>query len=265
MHSHFQLPLRKPFIVSRVSSPMLYVIGLGLHGDLTLEGCTIAQMCTVYIEAYTSVLTISLQKLEHILKRKITILTRKDVEETQYFLEEAKTSNVALLVVGDPLVATTHIEILLEAHKQNIKTKIIHNSSVYSAIAETGLQIYKFGKTATIPFPEKGFKPTSFYQVLQENKKIGAHTLMLLDIQADKKKYMNPKQAMEILYNLGYCQKIVCVSRLGCSTQNVVYGHIKDLLEFTEKYWGGPPHCVVIPGVLHFKEEEALEFYKVIP
>lgn len=263
MHLHSPPPLRKPFIVSRVSSPMLYLIGLGLHGDLTLEGRTAAKLCTVYIEAYTSVLTVSLEKLESILKKNITVLTRNDVEETQHFLEEAGTGNVALLVVGDPLVATTHIECVIEARKKNIKTKIIHNSSVYSAIAETGLQIYKFGKTATIPFPEKGFKPTSFYQILEKNKKMGAHTLMLLDIQADRERYMNPKQGMEILYNLGYHQDIICVSRLGSSSQNITYGPIKNLLEFTEEYWGAPPHCVVVPAALHFKEEEFLESYRV--
>lgn len=242
---------------------MLYLIGLGLNGDLTLEGLTTAQKCKIYLELYTSFLTVSIQDLERVVQKEITVLTRKNVEETQEFLKEAKTTDVALLVVGDPLVATTHAEIVIEATKQNIKTKIIHNASICSAIAETGLQIYKFGKTITIPFPQKGFQPTSFYEILQENRMIGAHTLVLLDIQQDEKKYMNPKKAMEILQGLGFQGEVVCISRLGCTDQCIAYGDIEDLLSLDEHYWGSPPHCMVVPSSLHFKEEEFLEVYRI--
>lgn len=243
---------------------MLYLIGLGLHGDLTVEGVAAAQKCTVYLELYTSLLTVPVQNLENVLQKKITILSRKDVEETQTFLEEAVYSDVALLVVGDPLVATTHVEIIIEARKRNIKTKIIHNSSIYSAIAETGLQVYKFGKTVTIPFPQKGFEPTSFYRILQKNKEIGAHTLVLLDIQEDQKKYMNPKLALQILLGLNFHGDIICISRLGSDYQHIVYGDSKDLSLLDESFWGSPPHCLVVPAELHFKEEEFLHVYKVI-
>lgn len=262
MRSLFQCLWRKPFIPLIPFVGMLYLIGLGLHGDLTVEGVAAAQHCTVYLEVYTSLLTVPVQDLESILQKKITVLTRKDVEETQTFLKEAVHTDVALLVVGDPLVATTHAEIIIEARKRNIKTKVIHNSSVYSAIAETGLQIYKFGKTVTIPFPQKGFEPTSFYRILQKNREMGAHTLVLLDIQEDQKKYMNPRQAMKILYKMGYRHEIVCVSRLGCNNQTIIYGNIKELLEYGG--WGAPPHCLVVPAALHFKEEEFLHNYKVV-
>ncbi len=209
---------------------MLYLIGLGLNGDLTLEGITTAQKCKVYLEMYTSFLTAPIEDLEKSVQKKITVLTRKDVEETQEFLKDARSTDVALLVVGDPLVATTHAEIIIEAQKQNIKTRIIHNSSIYSAVAETGLQIYKFGKTVTIPYPQKGFQPTSFYDVIQKNRSMGAHTLVLLDVQEDQKKYMDPKEAMEILFELGFQGRLVCGSRLGCPDQNIVYGNIEELL-----------------------------------
>lgn len=242
---------------------MLYLVGLGLNGDLTVEGLTVAKKSKVYLEVYTSFLTVSTQKLEEILQKNITILTRKDVEETQEFLSEAKTTDVALLVVGDPLVATTHAEIIIEARKQNIEVRIVHNASIYSAIAETGLQIYKFGKTVTIPFPHKGFQPTSFYETIQKNKDMGAHTLVLLDIQEDLKRYMNPREAVEILFELGFRGKLVCGSRLGCTDQNMVYGTIEELLQVTREHWGSPPHCLVVPASLHFKEEEYLEAFRL--
>jgi diphthine synthase len=241
---------------------MLYIIGLGLSGDLTGEGVATAKTCKVYIEVYTSFLTVPLENLENLLQKEITVLTRKDVEETQTFLKEAQTTDVAFLVVGDPLVATTHAEIIIEARNRNIKTKIIHNASVYSAVAETGLQIYKFGKTVTIPYPQKGFQPTSFYEILQKNMKMGAHTLVLLDIQEDQKKYMNPGEAMAILHHAGFQGDVVCISRLGCKNQNIVYGNITNLLQLEKDFWGSPPHCLVIPASLHFKEEEFLQVYR---
>ncbi len=244
---------------------MLYLIGLGLDGDLTLEGLAAAKRSKLYLELYTSFLTKSVEDLERTVGKEITVLTREDVEETQELLKEAKITDIALLVVGDPLVATTHTELLIEARKNSTRTKVIHNSSVYSAVAETGLQLYKFGKTITIPFPQKGFEPTSFYETLQKNVSIKAHTLVLLDIQEDKKRYMNPKEAMEILYNLGFREELVSISRLGSESQNIVYGKIEELLSLNEDYWGSPPHCLVVPSSLHFKEEEFLNTFRVTP
>jgi diphthine synthase len=240
---------------------MLYLIGLGLNGDLTVSGLNIAQKCTVYLESYTSYLPVSLFQLERILKKDITVVTREDVEETQGFLEESAISDVALLVMGDPLVATTHTELLIEAQKRTIKTEIIHNTSIYSAIGETGLQIYKFGKTVTIPYPEKGYTPTSFYDTINNNREMGAHTLALLDIQEEQRRYMNPKEAMEILEGIGYEGEVVCVSRLGLRDQSIVYGPITTLVQIPD-FWGSPPHCLIIPASLHFKEAEFLERYR---
>ena len=238
---------------------MLYLIGLGLKGDLTLEGFQIAQTCQLYLESYTTFLTVSVKDLEKTLQKKITLLRREEVEETQEFLKGSHKRDVALLVGGDPLIATTHTEILIEAKTRGIKTRIIHNSSIYSAIAETGLQIYKFGRTVTIPFPQKGFRPTSFYDIIQQNRENGAHTLVLLDIQEETNRYMNPKEALDILQSLGFREPLLCVSRLGAPDQHIIYGAIDDLLALREEFWGLPPHCVVVPGLLHFKEEEFLQ------
>ncbi len=63
---------------------------------------------------------------------------------------------VGVLIGGDCLSATTHVSLLLEATEQGVETRIIHGSSIFSAVAETGLSLYKFGRTVTMPFPEKG-------------------------------------------------------------------------------------------------------------
>ena len=41
---------------------------------------------------------------------------------------EAKDNNIGFLVVGDPLCATTHIDLILRAKKLNIIIEIIHNT-----------------------------------------------------------------------------------------------------------------------------------------
>ncbi len=161
---------------------MLYLIGLGLwdEKDISLKGLEIAKKCDkVFIEKYTSFWKGNLKSLGI----KVEELKRKDLEDNiNKILKDAKKKDVALLVPGDPLIATTHISILVEAKKKNIRTKIIHSSSIFSALGETGLQIYKFGKISTIPFCYS----KSPYKILEENLKQEAHTLFLLDITKEK-------------------------------------------------------------------------------
>ena len=138
---------------------MLNLIGLGLNNEksITLEGLeTLKQSDKIYLETYTSKWYGSLENLEEMIGKKIIQLKRLGLEEnSEKILEEAKTQKISLLVIGDPLVATTHITLLLEAKKKGIKTRVIHNASIYSSVGETGLHLYKFGATVTLPFPEK--------------------------------------------------------------------------------------------------------------
>lgn len=110
--------------------------------------------------------------------------------------------DVAFLVVGDPLgyvalrlihrsgisetasvSATTHTDLLLRAQARGIKTETIHNASIMTALGSTGLQLYNFGQSISIPFYTDSWKPGSWYDRLEENLKFGMHTLVLLDIK----------------------------------------------------------------------------------
>lgn len=51
----------------------------------------------------------------------------------------------------------------------------------------------------------------------------------------------------------------VGVARLGTSTQKIVAGTMKELLDVD---FGAPLHSLVIPGIMHVVEEEFLSFYK---
>lgn len=245
---------------------MLYLIGIGLYdeGDISLKGVEAAKSCEiVYAELYTSPWQGSLEKLEKLVGRKIVTLQRADLEEhSKKLLEEAKNNDIAVFVPGDPLVATTHSSLVTDARKAGIEVKIIHSSSVFSGIAETGLQIYKFGKTATVAYPEKNFFPKTPYKVLEENRNL--HTLLLLDVKSDKKRYMTISEAIDIMLEIESKEKrgvfteetkCVGVARLGGDT-TIKYGPAKELKKLD---FGKPPHVLIVPGELHFSEKEFLE------
>jgi len=245
----------------------LSIIGLGLWNEnsMTLEALEEAKKCDkLYAEFYTCALIgASMGKLEEKFGKKIEVLKREDVEQTTVIVEDAKEQKVGFLVAGDCLTATTHIDLLLQAEEAGIETRVVHGTSIYSAgPGLAGLQHYKFGKSTSIPYPAEGFKPESHYDILKENKSIGAHTLVFLDIQPPK--YMTANEGMKILLEVEEKRKenvftgetrIVVVARAGSEKPLVKTGKVKELLD---KDFGGAMHTIIVPGKLHFKEEEAL-------
>jgi len=247
---------------------MLILAGLGLRDerDLTLRGIEAAKAADkVYIELYTGKWH-GTEKLKDIIGKTPVELKREELEQdADKIVDEAKEKDVIVLVPGDPLVATTHLALIEAAKKSGVKTKIIHNSSIVSAIAETGLHIYKFGATATVPFPEKtkGKLPESVYEVLKLNRAAGLHTLLLLDITPEK--CMTPNEAIRILLEMEKKRKeniftsdtaIVVFCRAGSDDSQIAYGKVSEL---AGKDFGEPPMAMVVPGMLHFTEKEYLE------
>jgi diphthine synthase len=178
---------------------------------------------------------------------------------------------VIIFVPGDPLVATTHISLISDAKKRGIDVGIIHNVSIYSAIAEVGFHIYSFGATATIPFPEKtgGKLPKSVYETLKKNKINGLHTLLLLDVIAEKNKFMTPNEGIEIMLKteeemndevFTRDTEVVLFGRAGSEDSLIVYGKVED---FLNKDFGKPPFVIIVPGQMHFTEKEYLEQFRL--
>ena len=246
---------------------MLALIGIGLAepGDVSVKGYNIAkQSDKIYLESYTSKLACSHEELEKFYGKKILLANRTFVEDGKQLLSEAQTQNVALLVIGDPLCATTHWDILTRAKEQGILTRVVHNASIMNAIGVTGLQVYKFGKTTSIPFPTEKFEPETAYDVILQNKAIGAHTLILLDLRPDENRYMSVNEAIEILRKIdrrrdehGFTAGDWCVgiARLGFPDQKIVAGTV---IEVSDVNFGPAPHALIVPAKLHFLEEEAL-------
>ncbi len=248
----------------------VYFIGLGLYDerDITLKGLEIAKKCdVVFAEFYTSLLAgTTIEKIEELIGKPIRRLNREDVELNfeNTVLSEAKNKDVAFLTAGDPMVATTHSDLRIRAKKAGIGSYVIHAPSIYSAIAITGLHIYKFGKSATVAYPERNWFPTSHYDVIRENRERGLHTMLFLDIKADQNRYMTANEAMEILLQVEEMKGqnvftpdtlVVVLARAGSLNPTLRAGYVGDMIK---EDFGKQPHVMVVPGKLHIVEAEYL-------
>ena len=234
---------------------MLYLIGLGIdERDITLKAVDAIKKCKiVYLERYTSIGS----DVGRIVNKNIIEIDRDFLEDGKEILERAKTDDVAVLIYGDVLFATTHISLVLDAEKQNIKVEIIHGISVFNYLGDIGLIMYNFGKTASISFNESNVP----FQILEQNLKLGMHTLILLDLDPKNNKFFSINNALEYLIQKGMENRLVIACcRLGCKDAFIKAGKAKELLKIDFRNY---PQCLIIPGDLHFIEEDALERWKI--
>src|SRR5438552_18166011 len=246
----------------------LVFIGLGLHDEkgITLRGLEEARSADVVLaELYTSGLAgAALGSVERLIGKKIRRLSRTEVEGGRTMLDAAAKQKVAFLVVGDPMAATTHVDLRLRAASANIPTQIVHGVSILTAAAGAiGLQVYKFGRTTTVPFPAAGFGPTSPLEGILENRRTGLHSLVLLDLR-EGGSFLTPQDALALLLRMAVKmgtsdfgpETLACVlSRVG-SPEVRATGAPMGML--SDRDLGPPLHCIVIRGRLHFLEKEAL-------
>jgi diphthine synthase len=243
----------------------LSLIGVGLHDerDLSLRAIEEARRCdALYVEMYTTRLDTDVQRLASTIGKPIERLHRSSLEEnSEGLLEEARRRGVGVLVGGDCLAATTHISLIVDARKKGIRTRVVHGSSILTAVAETGLSPYKFGRTVTIPLPENG--PTdAVLKAIDENKEHGLHTLVLLDLDAEADRCLTANRAIDLLIHAEQPDTfnpetlVVGAARLGSDDPMIQAGSARTLAETD---FGAPPHVLIVPGDLHFQEAEALK------
>jgi diphthine synthase len=231
---------------------MLYLIGLGLNErGISKEGLLAIEKCSkVYLENYTVDFPYDVDYLK--LGKDVVKLDRGDVEGNK-LIKEAKGKKVALLVYGSPLFATTHMSLLLDASRAGVRTKVIYSASVFDGLAETGLQLYKFGKIASMPAWKKSYEPDSFLEIVEDNIKIKAHSLILVDIGLSFKKAI--LQLDRALKNKKIdIDKIVVCSNIGTEGSRIKYEDINKLKD--EEF--DAPFCFVVPGEMHFLEKDSL-------
>ena len=249
----------------------LNLIGIGLNDekDITVKGLELVKKSDlIYLESYTSKLQCEVSVLEEFYGKKVIIADRDMVEsDNNEIIENSKDKEVSLLIIGDVFSATTHTDIMMRCKELKIDVKIVNNAAILTAVGITGLQLYKFGKTTSIPYPEENFAPETAYDVIKENNKIGLHTLCLLDIKKDLEKYMTVNEAIEILLKIEskrgenvFTNETFCVgcARLGGDFV-IKAGKASELLQFD---FGKPLHCLIVPGKMHFMEEDILSNFK---
>ena len=237
---------------------MLYLIGLGLDlKDISLKALEQLKKCDkIYFETYTNVYNYSQKEIEKVIQAKVIPADRKMLEENNEILENAKSKKIAVLVSGDPLAATTHVDLILRAKKLKVKVKIIHAPSIFTAIAETGLQLYKFGKTGSIAKWSSSFRPDSFYDIIKKNEANDSHTLLLIDIGMSVQEALGYLDNIAKARDLGMLEKkIIICERLGTDEQKFTLGRIPVLMKMKFKL----PACIIVPGKLHFVEEEFIK------
>ncbi len=232
-----------------------YLIGLGLNlQSISVEALESLKTCKkIYLESYTVDFPYTIKDLEKSLNQKIIPLSREPVE-SEKFLDEAKKQDIALLVYGDSLSATTHISLIEKCKKEKIPFKIFHNSSILTAISETGLQLYKFGRVASMPKFQKNFEPDSFIDIIADNQKIKAHSLLLTDIGLSSTQALTQLEQVLEKRKIKF-DKIIMASQLGTEKSKIYYDTIKKIK--TQNI--ALPFCIIIPSDLHFTEKEFLE------
>ncbi len=248
----------------------LIFIGLGLYDekDISVKGLETAREADViFSEFYTSNLAGStVKKVEEQLDREVHTLERKEVEEEALPLEKAEEEKTVFLTAGDPMAATTHVDLRLRAEKEGVETKVIHSSSIFSAVPSIlGLQHYKFGRTVTLPFKREGEEyPSSPYENILENEERGLHTLVLLDINSESKRYMDVEEGVEALLELekeedeGLMTEeclIAGLARIGSDDPEIKAGYPEEVKKHD---FGSGLHSLVVFGDLHFMEIDSL-------
>ena len=273
----------------------LLLIGIG-PGDVALansEAIEAARMADYRrYEAYTALWPEEqLANLEKTVG-KITRVMRPEVESPDELFALARDNLVALLIVGDPLQATTHVDLQLQAQEAGIHCRTIHGISITGLVTGAiGLSNYKFGRQTTLTYPYSGWIATSPLEVIALNTALGQHTLALLDLDptgagTGQQKPMKPSdavdsikamidkvndsidefplvspqdtitvQSLKLMTSTPLVEiKVVLCSDMGTKQQSMIYTDLANLATLP----GGAMNCLVFPASTSDVEEKAL-------
>ena len=249
----------------------LVFVGMGLHNerDVSLRGLDEAKTAdSIFVELYTSLMpNLDLDKLANLVGRELVPVSRRMLEEEngRAIIEAAMRGKVIFFAPGDPLVATTHVDLRMRAVRAGVRTRIVHSASIISAaIGLSGLQNYKFGGSVTIPFPCNCSASVTPLNVIRRNRESGLHTLCFLDLDAEKKQYLTINEALRAMLEAasGRCDDVITedrlvvgIARAGAADPVVRAGSVGQIIIHD---FGDPPHVLIFPGRLHFVEAEAL-------
>lgn len=160
---------------------------------------------------------------------------------------------------------------MIRARELSIAVQTVPNASILSGIGATGLQLYNFGQTVSMVFFLDNWRPSSFYDRIKENRDIGLHTLVLLDIKVkeqslenmargrrvyDPPRYMTVGQCAAQMLEVEEDRKggvygpdslAVGAARVGGREEKFVAGTLRQLCDADEAL-GPPLHSLVLLG-----------------
>ena len=249
----------------------LWLIGLG-PGDL--QQMTVAALDAArnadyrFLEGYTALLPPDeVVNLEGLIGH-WELRMRSAVEEPHDLLALAQTSKVALLVVGDPLQATTHVDLQIRCEEMGLPCHVEHGVSITTIVTgAVGLQSYRFGRQCTFAYPYGDYLPTSPLEVILANRERDLHTLALLDLDPtgmgeDEQRPMTPEIAVDVLRMMANRLDVdvedwtlVLCSDMGTDDARISVGTLDEISGVK----GGRIHCLLVPASLHDVEATALE------
>ena len=267
-------------------------IGPGTVASMTTEAISAAKSADFRrYEAYTALWPDEeLSDLEQLVGP-IERVMRPEIETPEEILGLAKNHVVAVLIVGDPLQATTHVDLQLQANENGIECEVIHGISITNLVTGAiGLSNYKFGRQTTLTYPYSGWIATSPLEVIAVNRGMGLHTLALLDLDptgagTGEQRPMQPVDAVKSLNAMANklvesvedmpvespferfkvesvvktCSEIsslnvVLCSDMGTKNQSIVATTVDALANEQ----GGRLNCLVFPASTSDVEEKAL-------
>lgn len=275
------------------SGLLLVGMGPGRISSMTIEAKNAAKSADFRrYEAYTALWPADeLAKLEEDIGD-IEMVMRPEVESPTELLDLAKNHLVALLIVGDPLQATTHVDIQLQALEAGINCIVFHGISITTLVTgAVGLSNYRFGRQTTITYPYGGWVATSPLEVIAVNIFQNQHTLALLDLDptgagTGKQIPMQPGDAyvsldlmkeklssnmsdmpedntIDSMKKLAFKEftdkdldsiKVVLCSDMGTKDEKITYTTVGDLKNLD----GGRLNCLIFPAITSEVEEKAL-------
>ena len=227
----------------------------------------------VYVDTYTMPGAAWLLDIARRTARgEVVAADRKLLEEgVRDVAKEALKSDVAVLVPGDPLIATTHAALLAEAAGLGAQVRVIPGvSGVCAAKSVTLLHYYRFGRTVTVPGPWRGVKAYSVVEAVYGNLCVGLHTMLLLDVREGGTGQLEPGEAVRIVLRheedlageAGYEPVLhslpVIVVSAGRRGNHYIAVHKSAAEAARAEYPPGRVYSLVVPAELHDSEEWAL-------
>lgn len=159
----------------------------------------------------------------------------------------------------------------MRARELGIPFRAVPNASIMSGIGACGLQLYNFGQTVSMVFFTDTWKPSSFYDRIRENRAVGLHTLVLVDIKVKEQslenmargrlvyeppRYMTVGQCAAQMLEIeeargegvyGRDSLAIGAARVGGATEKFVAGTLEELCAADEAL-GPPLHSLVLLG-----------------